>query len=258
MSEKKLLLQPPYVWRFSGEHILINKDLFYNDFLCPHLAIVDGDVATSAMATSTDTSTNSFAEDFHGSTVDGHLTAIAMIATTDASASIAARVATGSTCIDITAMDGDGVELAAVFSTANASGFIATVCLHFAVPDLDDAVGAAFASANACSVIATVCRDNTAIDGDHFTYIVETPLADTSATFSAKCGDRASIDGDGSNAALVVAAATCVQVVVDDRPALILELGLVAIGLTLVAGDSHHVGNESLRPSALCEDDKRE
>ena len=49
------------------------------------------------------------------------------------------------------------------------------------------------------------------------------------------------------------AARTGIQVVVDDRPALILELGLVAIGLTLVAGDSHHVGDEGLRPNALCE-----
>ena len=50
-----------------------------------------------------------------------------------------------------------------------------------------------------------------------------------------------------------VAACTRVQVVVDDRPALILELSLVTIGLALVASDDHHIGDEGLRPHALCE-----
>ena len=52
------------------------------------------------------------------------------------------------------------------------------------------------------------------------------------------------------------AARTRVQVVVDDRPALILELGLVVVGLALVTGDDHHIGDESLRPNALCEGKK--
>ena len=50
-----------------------------------------------------------------------------------------------------------------------------------------------------------------------------------------------------------VAACTRVQVVVDDRPALILELGLVTVSLALVARDDHHIGDEGLRPHALCE-----
>ena len=50
-----------------------------------------------------------------------------------------------------------------------------------------------------------------------------------------------------------VAACTRVQVVVDDRPALILELGLVTVSLALVASDDHHIGDEGLRPHALCE-----
>jgi len=50
-----------------------------------------------------------------------------------------------------------------------------------------------------------------------------------------------------------VAACTRVQVVVDNRPALILVLGFVTFGLTLVARDDHHIGDEGLRPNALCE-----
>ena len=49
------------------------------------------------------------------------------------------------------------------------------------------------------------------------------------------------------------AACTRVQVVVDDRPALILELSLVTIGLALVASDDHHIGDEGLCPNALRE-----
>ncbi len=52
------------------------------------------------------------------------------------------------------------------------------------------------------------------------------------------------------------AARTGIQVVVDDRPALILELGLVIFGLALVASDDHHIGNKGLRPNALCEGEK--
>ena len=52
------------------------------------------------------------------------------------------------------------------------------------------------------------------------------------------------------------AARTGIQVVVDDRPALILELGLVTVGLALVASDDHHIGNKGLRPNALCEGEK--
>ena len=48
-----------------------------------------------------------------------------------------------------------------------------------------------------------------------------------------------------------VAACTRVQVVVDNRPALILVLGFVTIGLALVARDDHHIGDEGLRPNAL-------
>ena len=49
------------------------------------------------------------------------------------------------------------------------------------------------------------------------------------------------------------AARTRVQVIVDDRPALILKLGLVVFGLALVASDDHHIGDKGLRPNALCE-----
>ena len=49
------------------------------------------------------------------------------------------------------------------------------------------------------------------------------------------------------------AARTGIQVVVDDRPALILELGLVTVGLALVASNDHHIGNKVLRPNTLCE-----
>ena len=52
------------------------------------------------------------------------------------------------------------------------------------------------------------------------------------------------------------AARTGIQVVVDDRPALILELGLVTVGLALVASDDHYIGNKGLRPNALCEGEK--
>ena len=50
-----------------------------------------------------------------------------------------------------------------------------------------------------------------------------------------------------------VAACTRVQVVVDNRPALILVLGFVTIGLALVARDDHHIGDEGLSPNALHE-----
>ena len=49
------------------------------------------------------------------------------------------------------------------------------------------------------------------------------------------------------------AARTCVQVVVDDRPTLILVLGFVTVGLTLVARDDQHIGDEGLRPNTLHE-----
>ena len=49
------------------------------------------------------------------------------------------------------------------------------------------------------------------------------------------------------------AARTGIQVVVDDRPALILELVHVVVGLALVTSDNHHIGNKGLRPNALCE-----
>ena len=173
-----------------------------------HLAIVDGDVATSAKGTSADASTNSPAECFHGSTVDGHLTPIATIATTDASTSVTASVTRAPMGIDITTVNGDGIALIAVFPTANASSFFATVCLHFAVPNFDVAIGAVFATANAGSIFTSPGCNNTSIDGDRFTFTVGTPLADTSATFPALCGDRTTIDGNGSNAAASTVAAT--------------------------------------------------
>ena len=49
-----------------------------------------------------------------------------------------------------------------------------------------------------------------------------------------------------------VAARTRVQVVVDDHPTLILILGFVTISLALIARDNHHIGDEGLRPNALC------
>ena len=52
------------------------------------------------------------------------------------------------------------------------------------------------------------------------------------------------------------AARTGIQVVVDDRPALILELVHVVVGLALVTSDNHHIGDEGLRPSTLCEGKK--
>lgn len=46
-------------------------------------------------------------------------------------------------------------------------------------------------------------------------------------------------------------ASSGVKVLIDDCPTFVLVQGLVAIGLTLITSDNHHVGDEGLRPNAL-------